>query len=230
MIGDLDLTDAWLQVRRCIAPATTFDAFTSPIMHGHQDSEFFLRATADNIAKVAEDFDIDAVHVDAASFYVPYPHDKLYRSVREALNPKRLMACEFLNTWEEFDFHAFSQGAAMDPVMSKIASMMVRDVNGVPVMEGLREYYAWMNKLSPVCDFVREYMVYYPHLCSADGFVPVGKVCNVLPPRKLPFKDEELWRILRDAKRLRYVPGLRVNYREYGLDAQTARALEEINV
>jgi len=196
-------------------------------MLGDQDNELYFDACVNNIARAAEEFNLDAVHLDAASFYQPYPHDKLFRAVKAAIGDKRLIACEYLITWEEFKFHALMQKAEMDLVMGRMPAMLVKDVASLPAMEGLREHCAWLDKLSPVCDFVKDCVVYYPHLCAADGFVPVGKVCNVLPPRKLP-SDAELWHTLRDAKRLRYVPGLRVNYRAYGLDAQTAKALEEL--
>ena len=68
----------------------------------------------------------------------------------------------------------------------------------------------------------------YPHLCAANGFVPTGKVCNIFPKRQIPGRKEELWRVLRNAKRLGYVPGLRLNYRDYGLDEDAAKAIREI--
>ena len=65
-------------------------------------------------------------------------------------------------------------------------------------------------------------------MCAANAFVPVGKVCNTYPPRKMPKTSSELWRALRDFQRLDYVPGLRVNYRKYGLDDETRQFITEL--
>jgi hypothetical protein len=88
-----------------------------------------------------------------------------------------------------------------------------------------------MDKASPVCRFARKYILPYPHLCAATAFVPVGTVCNVSPPILYPptvRRKEDQWRVLRDAKRLDYVPSLRVNYRKYGLDEDTKKAIREL--
>jgi hypothetical protein len=86
----------------------------------------------------------------------------------------------------------------------------------------------WMDQESEICDFASTYIKSYPHLCGANAFVPIGKVCNIFPARQVPLDGEELRGVLREAARLRYVPGLRVNYRQYGLDTQTALAIQEI--
>jgi hypothetical protein len=44
-----------------------------------------------------------------------------------------------------------------------------------------------------------------------------------MPPRK-----EELWKTLADVRRLDYTPGIRVNYRKYGLDADAKKAIREL--
>ena len=84
------------------------------------------------------------------------------------------------------------------------------------------------DKPSSVCRFAKEYVIVYPHLCAANAFVPVGKVCNTFPPRQMPPTKEEQWHVFRNAKRLDYVPGLRVNYRKYGLDEDAKRAIADL--
>ena len=44
----------------------------------------------------------------------------------------------------------------------------------------------------------------------------------------MPKSSKERWQVLRDAARLDYLPGVRVNYRKYGLDEDTERAIENI--
>ena len=93
---------------------------------------------------------------------------------------------------------------------------------------GLPELHDWLDKVSPVCDFAWDYIRTYPHLCAINAFVPVGKICNTFPARQIPARTEEHWRVLRDAKRLGYIPALRVNFREYGLDEETVKAIREL--
>jgi hypothetical protein len=88
--------------------------------------------------------------------------------------------------------------------------------------------YRWLDKASPVCSFVSDYFYTYQHLCAADAFVPVGKVCNILPARLMPPDPAELWRVLRNTTRYGTLPNLRVNFRKYGLDENTRKAVVEI--
>lgn len=233
LTGDLaeDLSGAWVQLRSCLATSSPLRTFTIPITVGSQDNAMFLKVNAENIARVVHDYGIDAVHVDASGFYKPYRQDKIYRAIREALGPDCLMACEFFATWEEFDFQCLGQNATQSIVLNQIPKMCVKDSgSSIPMMLGVKEFYKWLDQASPICDFTREFMRFYPHLCAAQAFVPVGKVCNVLKKRKIPLCDSELWDMLNDAKRLNFIPGLRVNFRDYGLDEQSGLALERINI
>ena len=103
-----------------------------------------------------------------------------------------------------------------------------RQQASIPDRSKISALYQWLNKTSSVADFVGDYIRIYPHLCAADAFVPVGKVCNTFPARLSPRDPRELWKVLRDAKRLNYIPGLRLNYRKYGLDPETEKAVKEI--
>jgi hypothetical protein len=94
--------------------------------------------------------------------------------------------------------------------------------------KGVRELFAWLDKPSPVCGFVKKYVRSYPHLCAANAFVPVGKVCNMYPERQMPPDKSELWETLRNAAKFDYTPGIRVNFRKYGLDPDARKYLQEI--
>ena len=69
---------------------------------------------------------------------------------------------------------------------------------------------------------------------SPSGVSAIGLVMGVPvpsdidPPRQIPPTKELLWHIVRDAKRLDYLPGLRVNYRKYGVDDDTRKAIREL--
>ena len=98
----------------------------------------------------------------------------------------------------------------------------------LPDWSGLDEALAWLNKPSPLVGFTDEFIRLYPHLCAADAFVPVGKVCTCSDAVKSPRETERLRRILDDAQRLNYIPALRVNYRQYGLDDETAEYVKSM--
>lgn len=72
-----------------------------------------------------------------------------------------------------------------------------------------------------IASFAIDYFRTYPHLCASHAFVPVGKVCNCYPPRRVHAHLEELDSALESACTLDAAPGLRLNYREFGLDERS---------
>ena len=99
----------------------------------------------------------------------------------------------------------------------------------LPDWSALDESLSWLNKPSPLIGFTNEFIRPYPHLCAADAFVPVGKVCTCSEAVKSPRETSRLRRILDDAPRLNYIPALRVNYRQYGLDDDTAAYVRSLS-
>jgi hypothetical protein len=223
------VSHARLSIRDSLTNEGAFATWTYPIMLGCQEDSRYLEQISKNIAQTVEKYSIDAVHIDAASFYRPFEHRKIFHAIKDALPEETLVACEFLNTWEELGFHVLFQSAKEDLIKNTLVEKIIRDGgNGQPILEGAYEYYSWLNNVSDICDFSRDYYYCYPHLCAANSFVPVKKVCNILPARKLPFLDTEQWKMLRNAQRLGFIPGIRINYRDYGLDEQTTAALKEL--
>jgi len=166
------------------------------------------------------EYGIDAVHVDATAY------GGLLRRLREKL-PDTVMCGEWFQTLTGMDFLVFQHNCAQ--TLSKYDAMQKWTAEQMAVpLQSLDEEFAWMDKASPVCRFAKEYVYTYPHLCAANAFVPVGKVCSTWPDRQMPCHKEELWDVLRDYKRLDYFPGLRVNYRDYGLDEDTRQAIQEL--
>ncbi len=138
------------------------------------------------------------------------------------------MAGEGFSSLEALGFWAFSQGARQS-LSGYLGEMNgTKQQSSLPDRSEISKLYNWLNKTSPVADFVKEYIRIYPHLCAADAFVPTGKVCNTFRPRLSPRNPAELWQVLRDAGQLNYIPGLRMNYRKYGLDPETEKAVREI--
>jgi hypothetical protein len=176
------------------------------------------------VEKAVRKYGIDAVHVDATGYE---RHPLILTALKERL-PGVAIAGEGYSSLEALGFWSISQGAGQSLTQHLELMRGTKEQAALPDRSEMDALYAWLDKSSKVSDFVKDYIVNYPHLCAAESFVPVGKVCNTLPPRLSPRRKEDLWRVLRDAPRLNYVPGLRVNYRRYGLDPDTERAVREI--
>lgn len=230
--GDGGWPGGWYQVRDTYVPPSPYHTWTHPILMADVTKPEYIRMFTDNLRSVVREYGIDAVHVDTSVFYQPAggvtpPMRDVCMRLREAL-PGVALAAEWFRTYEEMNFWHLVQGARQS--LKNYASTVRHPYHpsSVVPVEGIAALYAWLDKPSSVCDFSRKFIVVYPHLCAADAFVPVGKVCNVLPARQMPFVKEELWNVLRSAGRLNFTPGLRVNYRGYGLDADTRRAIQEL--
>ena len=74
------------------------------------------------------------------------------------------------------------------------------------------------------------YVKPYYHLCRAQAFVPTGKVCHLQPvPEALTAEDVELAeRLWREGPDWQLLPNIRLNYRDYGLDARSLAAFREV--
>lgn len=225
--ADLDLENAWLQIRDSMTYSNPYSTWTYPMLHGSGYNEEYVKTAADNIAHIVRKYGIDAVHMDAGSFY-PEGDKGTVLAVKKALPEGTLMGCEYYTTWEEADFWMLSQGACQDLVLEKFPDVCIKEQASLPMLEGLHEFFDWMDKTSPVCDFIKDYLYFYPHLVAANAFVATSKVSNIAPERKIPYDDGEHWRVLRNAGRLGYINGLRLNYRKYGLDPGAIEALHEL--
>jgi hypothetical protein len=222
--GTPDWGKAWYRIRFCFVPRSPYSSWTWPILRADTSNSEYIRIYVESVKRAVQDFGIDAVHVDATTFTYPRDNRKLLRALHEAL-PGVPINSEGYHTFEELGFWTFTQNACQSLLGGKAGP---REQGSLAVSEGLEEMHAWLDKPSPVCRFSRDYTRMYPHLCAANGFVPIGKVCNTFPKRQIPRRKEELWKVLRNANRLGYVPGLRVNYRDYGLDKDTVKAIREI--
>jgi len=222
--GDLDWSESWYEVRDAFVPRSPYTSWSWPILMGDVGNPEYVELFVDSVRKVVEEFGIDAVHVDATHFRSA---EGLLTALREKL-PGVAIAGEDYLTLEGMDYWTFCQGATQSLTTHPGAGARTREQASLPLSRGLDELFAWLDRPSPVCRFVKDYVHMYPHLCAANAFVPVGKVCNTFPVRQMPRSKEELWKVLRDAKRLDYIPGIRVNYRQYGLDDETRKAIEEL--
>ena len=232
VVGEADpkWEDAWYCIRYCFAPPSPYSSWTWPILMADMSHPDYVDIFTENVSAVVREFGIDAVHVDATFFGQSDDQSSskslLYR-LRESL-PGIPICGEAVLSFEAMGYWTFSQAATQSLIDYANAGRPPREQGSLPSREGVDELYGWLNNESPVCSFAKDYFYSYPHLCAANAFVPVGKVCNIFPPRRIPRTSEAQWRVLRDAERMEYVPGLRVNYRNYGLDLETREAIMEL--
>lgn len=222
-----------LEVERACVPPTPYSSWTAPMLIADTENPEYIDLFVNEIAQTVERFGIDAVHIDATGFdYTDLgmpAAEAFLRSVAKRL-PKTAICGEAIRELTETGFWAVCQNATQSLYRSALAGRRrpAAEQGSLPWTAGVAEHYAWLDLASPICSFVSRYVVTYPHLCAANAFVPLGKVCNIFSPRQMPLDQDEHWKVLRDATRLGYVPGLRVNFRKYGLDEQTRQAMLEL--
>jgi hypothetical protein len=217
----------WFRVRHCYVPLNPSGTWTYPILMADTDDPEWIEIFVANVESCVKKFAIDAVHVDATDYN---RNIKIMDALMERLENIPLGGENFSDL-SALGYWSFCQGARMN--LLGYLGVMRREMDGpsmkyLPDRADIARVFGWANKVSTVSSFINEYTLIYPHLCLADSFVPTGKVCNTLAPRQVPESGEALWRVLRDSRRLSYIPGLRINFREYGLDGETIRAIREI--
>jgi hypothetical protein len=226
--------EAWYRIWYTFIPDGPYQSWTWPILMADLENEEYQEIFVTNVARVVEEFGIDAVHTDATFFIWPgnpsYPSGKPLIEKLEDRLPGVPICGEAALAFDSLGHWVFVQGAAQSLAWPGHGILQKAPAEqGSPTMrDGLNELLSWLDQPSPVCDFIADYIRVYPHLCAANAFVELGKVCNTFPKRRVPMSSEEQWRVLRSARGLRYIPGIRVNYRDYGLDAETRAAVKEI--
>jgi hypothetical protein len=219
-----DWSRCWYKISRCFVPKSIYLPSTRPILKADTSNPEWIRLYVDEAARAVTDYHIDCLYVDATTFYSPRGSKSLFEALKKRL-PNTPLGAEWCDSVEELGWWAFSYGAA-ESLVSFSRKLGEPSESKSPVRRGLDERYAWLNKPSPVCGFVSKYIYY---MSSANSFVPVGKISNVYPKRLLYTEQQELWDIMKDGRRLNFIPKIRVNYRDYGLDEHTKRLIGDLN-
>jgi hypothetical protein len=219
-----DWGESWYRVRHCFIPPTPYTSWSYPILSADTTNPEWIEVFVGNVASAVREYGIDTVHVDATGYE---KHTEILDKLKERL-PDVPIAGEGFSGLEALGYWTFCQGARQSLTGYLEVMQGTRQQSSLPDRGKLEKLYGWLDKPSRVADFVGDYVRIYPHLCAADAFVPVGKVCNTFPPRPSPRNNKDLWQVFRDARRLGYIPGLRVNHRKHGLDEETAKAVKEL--
>jgi hypothetical protein len=210
----------WYRVRYCFY----FEfGCTYPILRADTENPDWVNIFVEKISTVVRTYDIDAVHIDATH----YERDHKILEALKAELPDVPMSGEELESFGDLAYFAFSQNAVLNLLTDAGRATVRRSRHYLPDRQETVRRRVWLDKSSPVCRFVSDYIYCYPHLCAPDGFVPVGKVCSIFPPSKLPEDGRELRNLLRRTVKLGAIPGLRLNYRQYGLDNASRMAIQE---
>ena len=197
---------------------------TYPILRADTTNPEWIRIFLDKIIPVVKEYGIDAVHVDATHYH---RDAKILEAFKREI-PQCAISGEELDSMGDFKMYAFCQNAVLD-LLAGIENRRIRKWRYyLPDRREIETDCGWLNDLSPVWKHLQQYIRLYPHLCAPDGFVPVGKVCGIRQPALAPEDPEMLWKVLRNADNLGYIPGLRLNYRQYGLDEQSRKAIQEL--
>ena len=224
MVGtdpELPPEDCWYRVREAF---TFVRGCTYPILRADTTNPEWIRIFLDEIVSVVREYDIDAIHVDATHYH---RDARILEALRERI-PRCAISGEELDSLGDLKMYAFCQNAQMD-LLADVAVRRLRQSRyylDIPDDRQSRKKCRWLDQPSAVWEHLRRYIILYPHLCASDGFAPTAKVCNIRPPVRVPADAARLRQVLRDADRLGYVPGLRLNYREYGLDDLTREAIQ----
>jgi len=219
-----DWDGSWYEILDCFVPKDPYTSWTHPILFANVNNQDWINIFIKEVVGVVKKYEIDAVHVDAT------PYDmarRLLDSLKEELKGV-VIGGENLETLWDLGYWTFCQNARQSLTGYLEFTYGTCEQGSLPDRSRVDELFSWLDNTSPVCKFLNGYVRFYPHLCAADAFVPTGKVCNTFPFRLSPRSEEDLWKTIRCARRLGYIPALRVNYRQYGLDGQTRKAIQEL--
>jgi len=220
-----DWSQAWYKIRYSFIPLNPYTSWTHPILFADTTNPEWIKIFVENVESAVRKYNIDAIHVDATEYEWNKP---VYIALKERL-PDIPVSGEGFGTLSAMGFYTFAQSGKCESLLGYLDVIRGTCEQGaLPDTSKLEKQYEWLSEESPVSNFVGEYVKIYPHLCAANAFVPIGKVCNTFPPRLSPRCSKQLWKVLRDARRLNYIPALRLNYRKYGLDEETKKAIREL--
>lgn len=220
-----DREGAWYRIHNCRVPVNPYATWTYPILFGDTANEEWINLVVGNIAETVERYQIDAIHCDATEYQ--WNH-RFYRALRDRL-PQLAVSGEGYATLSALGYYEFAQSHHNLSLTDYRDTYTAPEFQaGVPDWSATEEQLAWLDVASPLCGFTDKFTRIYPHLCAADAFVPAGRVCNWSAQEQVPRNVERLRNLLEDAKRLGYIPGLRINYRAHGLDKHTRAYLASL--
>jgi len=218
-----DWNKAWYQIRYSFIPIS---GNTYPILRADTHNPEWIKIFVDEVASVVRKYDIDSLHIDATH----YERDKDVLDKLKAELPSIPIGGEEIGIMADLGYLTFCQNARQSVLTYADITQTLGTTRRryIPDRSEIEEEYKWLGKQSLVSSFVKDYLYLYPHLGVPTAFVRYYTIGTWVPPPPTPRRREEQWKALRNSRTLGYIPGLRLNYREYGLDQETVKAIREV--
>jgi len=195
--GDVpDLSEAWYRLRGAVYSPLGLHSY--PIVAMNTADDRWVELFANRVVENVRSYSIDAVHLDASAIWnIDEPEHKLDRRLARALPGV-----------------AFSTEMPTEPSM---ATCQLSQNGSMPEQP---------DQYSPLAHLIsKPYRRCYLHLIHPRGFVPVHLIGCRREPWPATEEDlKDLRQVFRCAPRFGLTPTIRVNYRDYGLDAETRKA------
>jgi hypothetical protein len=221
--SEVDWSRGWVRVDGCFVPNFVHAISTIPILIADTARPEWIKLYCDEIEHLVTSYGVDLLYIDYTTFYHPPGSQKLFAALCERL-PDTPFSVEWCDSLEELGWFVFCGGAKQHLVKSSYKLAEISGRKQVPVTRGIEERYGWLDKTSPVCNFIKR----YTRFKGGGAFVPVDSVASIYPDRLVFADPSELREILDDAERLNFVPILRLNYRRYGIDDHAKRFLHDL--
>lgn len=197
--------------------------WTQPAVAGRLEDPRWHKAYLEHLARTVADHDVDLVHIDATAIW-RWDEEGMYAKIRRGLPRGTCFGTEVAS---EAGMAFFQIKQTRVPTGEGGVFSNVGGTDGQKPGGASR----WQPEMSDLPHrFSAQYGHFYAHLCSGRGFVPHHTSCSVEPLADKLSEEQiaEVHEFMRCCTAARIAPSLRVNYRDYGLDAETKRFLGEM--
>lgn len=197
--------------------------WTQPAVWGEFDDPRWHKAFCEYLAPTVAEFGIDLVHIDATAIW-RWDDGGMYAEVQRRLPEGTCFGTEVAS---EAGMAFFQIKQTRIPTGTGGVFSNYGGTDGAAVTRAGDEWRPSGSDLPRL--FSSQYGHFYAHLCSGRGFVPHYTSCSVNPlPESLTSEEvESVHEFMRCSVAASIVPSLRVNYRDFGLDDETRKFLEE---
>ncbi len=216
-----DWSACWYTIDHCFVAKSLYLPSTRPILKADTGSAAWAGLYVGELERVLSDYGPDALYVDATTYTDPPGSRSLFAAIAERI-PHIPIGCEWCDHLDELGQWTFCFGAVRSLIDSSPKLNEPRDAKSGSIRRGIERRYAWLDHPSPACRFVRDHLYFH---CAPDAFVPVGTIVDMNPKWQLYTDPSELYEQLADSPRLGFVPTIKVNFADYGVDEYTKKMI-----
>lgn len=219
-----DWDACWYTIDHCFVAKSFYLPSTRPILKADTGNDTYIELYLNEFSRLVDDYGADAVYVDATTYSDPPNSRRLYDALAERF-PHVPIGGEWCDNLEELCQWTFCFGAKRSLIDASTKLNEPRDAKSGSITRGIEQRFAWLNNASPACGFVRDHIYFH---CAPDAFVDVGTVVDMNPKWRLYTDPEELLDQVMDSERLGFLPVLKVNFADYGIDEYTKRFVQHL--